>query len=46
MYGMPTFVNGRQGTCKIMEDLGFDMLTDYNIHDYDSEPDDIVRLLF
>ncbi len=44
MYGMPTFVNGRQGTCKIMEKLGFDMLTDYNIHDYDSEPDDIVRI--
>ena len=44
MYGLPTFVNGRQGTCKIMEELGFDMLTDYNVHDYDSEPDDIVRI--
>jgi len=44
MYGMPTFINGRQGTCKIMEELGFDMLTEYNIHDYDSEPDDLVRI--
>jgi len=43
-YGMPMFLNARQGTCKIMEDLGFDMLTDYNAHDYDSEPDDIVRV--
>ena len=44
MYGMPMFINGRQGTCKLMEELGFDMLTDYNTYDYDSEPDDIVRI--
>ena len=27
-----------------MEELGFDMLTDYYSDDYDNEPDDIVRI--
>lgn len=43
-YGMPMFLNARQGTGKIMEELGFDMLTDYSKHDYDSEPDSVVRI--
>lgn len=44
IYGKPTFINGRAGTLQILEDLGFDMLRDYNIHDYDSEQDDVVRI--
>jgi uncharacterized protein YihD (DUF1040 family) len=44
LYSKPVFVNGRPGTVKIMEELGFDMLTDCYIQDYDSEQDDIVRI--
>lgn len=44
LYNKPTFINGRQGSVKIMEELGFDMLTDYYSDDYDNEPDDIVRI--
>jgi hypothetical protein len=44
LYGKPTFVNARQGTLKILENLGFDNLTDLCTYDYDSEPDDNVRI--
>ena len=44
MYCKPTLINGRAGTVKILEELGFDMLTDYYTYDYDSEQDDIVRI--
>jgi hypothetical protein len=44
LYCKPTLINGRAGTVKILEELGFDMLTDYYTYDYDSEQDDIVRI--
>ena len=37
VYGMPMFVNGRQGITNDCERLGFDMFRDYMVNDYDAE---------
>ena len=44
VYGMPMFVNGRQGIINDCERLGFDMFRDYMVNDYDAEPDTIKRI--
>lgn len=44
VYGMPMFLNARNGSVKSLEQEGFDMLTDYSNYDYDSEPDLTKRL--
>lgn len=37
IYGMPMFINARPGVVKHLERLGFDMLSDYMLHDYDAQ---------
>ena len=44
VYGMPMFINGRQGIISDCERLGFDMFKDYMVTDYDSEKDTIKRI--
>ena len=44
MYGKPMFINARQGTMKMVEDLGFDMFRDMNHIDYDTIEDDSARV--
>lgn len=44
VYGMPAFLNARNGSVQSLEQEGFDMLTDYSKYDYDSEPDLTKRL--